>query len=365
MRVLHLLPMNKMSGAEKMALLICKNQQGIENLVVTGGEELARFFEKESITTFQMNFSLKNIVKASKMLKAIVREQKIDIIHAHDNTASMTAYITKSLYRMDVKIVSHIHNCYPWLSTNTIQKSVDQFVRPRYDYNIACGTLVSDFYQENTTYLHDEKCLTLSNAMDMQDIKVMSDEDKVAVKKQFDLPLDKKIIGFIGRFSEQKGLIPFIKELAQHKGKFENSHFLIVGSGEEEVLFKTILAELNLEPYFSLVGFQEDVYQFYPIIDTFFLPSLYEGLPMVLLEAMAYETTVVSMDVGSISEVIDHTQNGFLVEATNYEQFIEQLLEAQKTTKPLGYHAKQTIEQNFNIIHYNKQLKKVYQQLLA
>ena len=56
---------------------------------------------------------------------------------------------------------------------------------------------------------------------------------------------------------------------------------------------------------------------FYPIIDVFFLPSLYEGLPMVLLEAMAFKKAIVSMNVGSISEVIKNGKTGMLIENQN------------------------------------------------
>ena len=64
---------------------------------------------------------------------------------------------------------------------------------------------------------------------------------------------------------------------------------------------------------FILTGFQEDIYKFYPLIDIVFLPSRYEGLPMVLLEAMAFNKAIVSMDVGSISQIIQDGINGYLI----------------------------------------------------
>ena len=71
-----------------------------------------------------------------------------------------------------------------------------------------------------------------------------------------------------------------------------------------EMIENLDMGKLKLEDIFILTGFQEKVNVFYQIIDVFFLPSLYEGLPMVLLEAMAFKKAVISMNVGSISEVI-------------------------------------------------------------
>ena len=73
-----------------------------------------------------------------------------------------------------------------------------------------------------------------------------------------------------------------------------------------------------------LLVFKMIVYKFYPIIDVFFLPSIYEGLPMVLLEAMAFKKAVVSMDVGSINELVTK-ETGVLVRAGAYKEFIDKL----------------------------------------
>ena len=64
-------------------------------------------------------------------------------------TSSLNAYLVKRTFRLDIKVISHIHNCYPFLKGKNFNKLLDSYFRPRYDYNISCGSLVYEFYREN------------------------------------------------------------------------------------------------------------------------------------------------------------------------------------------------------------------------
>lgn len=367
MRCLHILPMNKLSGAEKMALLICRNMKEYEPVVVCGGDNLRSIFEKEGIESYSLNFSNKKILKIILKLKEIIKENDIKILHAHDNYASINAYLTKKLYGLDVKVVSHIHNCYPWLKRNGINKKVDAFFRPRYDYNIACGSIVYNFYSENTSYFNKGKTIILSNAIDTESIDNINSNSLDELIEKYKIPKDKVILGFIGRLEEQKGIIPFIKEVALKKQKFKDCKILLIGNGKQENEVRGLLKELDLEELFILTGFQDDVYKFYPIIDVFFLPSLYEGLPMVILEAMAFKKPIVSMNVGSINEVIKNNDTGILVENNSISNFISQL-ENLKNSKnlqiELGNNAYRYVNKGFNINSYVNKLNQSYKELI-
>lgn len=363
MKCLHILPMNKLSGAEKMALLICKNMKEYESIVVCGGEELKSIFEKEGVKSYALDFSNKNILKTIFGLKKIIKENGIKILHAHDNNASLTAYLTKKLCRGNIKVVSHIHNCYPWLKSNGVNKKIDSFFRPRYDYNIACGNLVYDFYKKNTTYFDEEKTKILSNAIDSKKIYKVKSYYKDNLFKKYNIPKNKTVIGFIGRIDEQKGIIPFIKEISKKKERFRDCKILLIGSGNQESEVRNLLKELNIEELFILTGFQEDVYKFYPLIDIFFLPSLYEGLPMVILEAMAFKKPIISMNVGSIREVIKNNNTGILIENNSISDFISEL-EKLKNNKDLqdklSNNACKYINENFDINSYIDRLSEIY-----
>ena len=201
------------------------------------------------------------------------------------------------------------------------------------------------------------------------DIDYITNVDKREIEeviKKYRIPTNKKVLGFIGRLDEQKGIIPFIKELAMYKDEFSDSVILLVGNGSQEDEIKVLIKELKLEEMFILTGFQDNVNVFYPIIDVFFLPSLYEGLPMVLLEAMAFKKAVISMNVGSISEVINK-ETGILIVQGDYQKFINELIRVKNNkelTTVLGYNAFKLIEEQFNIEGYVKKIIKKYDSII-
>lgn len=366
-KCLHILPMNKLSGAEKMALLICKNMKKFTPVVVCGGKNLSEVFKKEGIESYDVAFLNKNIFKTLRFLKNIIEKNNIKIIHAHDNNASLNSYLVKRIFGLDIKVISHIHNCYQFLKGKNLNKLLDSYFRPRYDYNISCGRLVYDFYKENTKYFRADKTEIVSNAIDIKEINKFDCNNSKDIIEKFNISKDKKILGFIGRLDEQKGIIPFIKELAKHKEYFNDCNFLLVGSGSQEQEIKILIKELNLEEYFILTGFQEETYKFYPIIDVFFLPSLYEGLPMVLLEAMAFKKTIVSMEVGSIGEAINE-KTGILIKSGDYKKFINSLKDIKDDkdkVKRYGEEASNFVSENYNIESYVEKIEKNYNSLIS
>lgn len=364
-RCLHILPMNKLSGAEKMALLICKNMKAYEPIVACGGDELKSVFENNGIKSYSINFSSKRLLGWVPELKKVIKENEIYIVHAHDNRASLNAYLVKKVYGLDIKIISHIHSCYPWLKSENLNKRIDSFLRPNYDYNITCGKVVHDFYNKNSSNLLEGKSLILSNAIDVDYIKNIDVTNSDDVREKYKIPKEKIILGFIGRLCEIKGIIPFIKEFAKSKDNFSDCRVLLVGSGSQENEIKDLIKDLKIEDLFIFTGFQDDVYKFYPIIDIFFLPSLYEGLPMVILEAMAFKKPIISMDVGGISEIING-YNGVLIKAGNYREFIINLMCLKNDLNKAniyGDNAYGFVSENYNISNYINKVEDNYKAL--
>lgn len=368
MRILHLLPMNKLSGAERVGLLICKHMTGVESFVLTGGEELANVFIKEGIEAYPVHFSIKNMLGLTSRLKAFIEEKNIDLIHAHDNLASLAAIITQKRYGLTIKVVSHIHSCYPWLKSKGVHYWIDRWIRPRYDYNIACGKIVFDYYQANATYFKSEATTILSNAIDCEGLTNVSVSRINEIKERFNLESNQTIIGYIGRLVELKGIIPFIKALSSFHEDFHDCKFLIVGSGEQEDEVKQLVEELGLADLFIFAGFQSDVYPFYQLMDIFFLPSLYEGLPMVLLEAVGSGVPTISMNVGSIEEVIIPEKTGVLIEPNDYNEFVKQLVRFKNDAslrEQVAKNGAEHVQSKFNINEYNCLLKSIYEQIMG
>lgn len=367
-KCLHILPMSTLSGAEKMTLSLCKNLKEYEPIVICGGDPLKEVFEENEITTYSTSFDYKNIISNMKFIRSVIKQHNIKIIHAHDNNASIIVYIVKRIYGLEVNIISHIHSCYPWIKNKkSINKKIDGFFRPRYNHNILCGKIVQNFYKQNTDYFKEETSSILSNAVDISELCITSYSEFEDLRTKYNIPENKIVLGFIGRICYIKGIIPFVKEFAKKVDEFKDTVVLLVGTGDQFEEVKELIKVLNLEEYFILTGFQKDIYKFYPLIDIFFLPSLYEGLPMVILEAMASRTPVISMDVGGISEVIVDNYSGFLVEEKNYAQFISKIIELKNDAtlrRKFSSNAFEIISNNFDIQKYCENVEKIYKNFI-
>ena len=91
MKCLHILPMNKLSGAEKLVLILCKNMKKYKPVVICGGDNLNNIFRENGIESYSMDFSIKNIKSTLSQIKTIIKENDIKVVHAHDNNASINA----------------------------------------------------------------------------------------------------------------------------------------------------------------------------------------------------------------------------------------------------------------------------------
>jgi len=125
--------------------------------------------------------------------------------------------------------------------------------------------------------------------------------------------LPRKILGYVGRLSVEKGLTYLIDALAELKAKQTEVHLLIVGEGEQRANLQAQVESLGLRQAVKFLGERADARQIIGALDLLVLPSLTEGLPNVVLEAFAYKTPVVATAVGGVPELVKDGETGWLV----------------------------------------------------
>jgi glycosyltransferase involved in cell wall biosynthesis len=189
-------------------------------------------------------------------------------------------------------------------------------------------------------------------------------------RKTLGLPQNRKIIFSVRRLVYKNGLDTLIESIPLLTRNHPNLLFVVAGKGPSRKLIEDRIKELRIDTNIKLTGFVPDrlLPVYYNAADYFILPSASgEGLPLVLLEAMACELPVIATAVGGTPEIIQHMKNGVLVPPRNPEAMAEalsKLLSEERLGSAIGEKARRIVENSFTWEENLRQLQKIYGEFL-
>lgn len=225
-----------------------------------------------------------------------------------------------------------------------------------------CFLAISEYNYRNLVHFgaNPEKIIYHSVGID---VKKFSRQQPAFVKNNSTI----KIIT-VARLIEEKGLeygIQVIKKLQKNNPEI-NLEYLIIGEGPLEVSLKEL--GLNKIIYFLGSMAQEQVIQEMKKAQIFFLPSIAEALPVVLMEAQVVGLPIVATKIGGISEVIVDGKSGFLVPAKDIKAMVEKmefLIKNHKIRLEMGIYGRKFVEEHYDINKLNSRLVKIFQNLIT
>jgi len=156
-------------------------------------------------------------------------------------------------------------------------------------------------------------------------IRALPAEDRDAIRHKLNLDKDTVCYGFVGRISHQKAVDRAILAFARICQEANNTHLVIVGDGPDLDMMKSLVADLGVSQQVTFTGAANGA-ELMTAFDVFLLPSRYEGMPYVLLEATAKALPVVMTDVGGAHLVVRDGENGFVLPQLQIEQLAERML---------------------------------------
>lgn len=171
---------------------------------------------------------------------------------------------------------------------------------------------------------------------------------------------NKKIIGTIANFYPAKGLNNFIE--AAKQTELADTVFCVIGDGSGRAKLEESIKNLGLNKKVFLIGRVDQAARYLPAFDVFVLPSLKEGFPWSVLEAMAAKLPVIATRVGAVSEVIEDGRNGLVVEPGRPEliaEKIKDLFANELKMKEMGIQANQTVILKFSPEKMVEEIKKI------
>ena len=169
------------------------------------------------------------------------------------------------------------------------------------------------------------------------------------------------VIGTIANFYPAKGL-EYLVRAAYFFQNNDNVVFFVIGDGQERPGLEALIKELGLEQKVFLLGQIPDAFRYLSAFDVFVLPSVKEGFPWTLIEAMAAKLPVIATDVGAMPEIIDDHKNGLLVkpkDPVGLADKIKEILENDRLRNELGIQAHQTVLFKFELDKMVKQVEEL------
>lgn len=301
-----------------------------------------------------------------KRIKSWISNQGVDLVHAHGTRAnSNVLWAARSL---NIPVVYTIHGWSFHDDQNPLVKKVrvlgEKYLTSRSTLNISVSESNKETGQKHFTGF---RSIVVNNGIN---IDAFDPGRKFKdIRKELNIPANAKLVLFLARFTHQKQPLVLLKAFIEAAKKDPDLFLLMVGDGEQKQEAIDIVNASQLKEKILLSPFRQDVPDVLAAADIFVLASLWEGLPIALLEAMAMGKAIIASRVDGTREIIGHKENGFLIETKDLEtNLTNALLEVagnEALRKSMQENARQTIKDRFNASAMARQIEKIYQQVIA
>lgn len=241
----------------------------------------------------------------------ILRQAKIDIIHTHNTQP----FIDGTIGALMSGVKTIIHTDHARNFPDKRRYMFAEWLMSQFAYKIVGVSEHTSHNLAKYEKISPKKIITIMNGIDSSRFDINIDKNKK--KKELGIKKDGPVIGLGVRLTEQKGITYLLKAMPEIIRHFPNITLIIAGAGLLEAHLKNEAFGLKIDKNTIFAGPRLDMPELLKLFDLYVLPSLWEGLPMVLLEAMAAGCPIVATNVGGNYMSIEHGENGSLIEPKN------------------------------------------------
>jgi glycosyltransferase involved in cell wall biosynthesis len=244
---------------------------------------------------------------AAQMLE-ICRQENVTLWHSHDYKSNALGLWLRR--KWPLRLVTTVHGWVQQTRRTPLYYWIDRLCLRRYE-RVICVS--EDLYERCLQIgVPRERCVLVENGIDTAEFSRRASTDEA--KSRLGVRAGRIVVGAVGRLSAEKGfdlLIHAVKQLADAGVDLE---LRIIGEGDARSRLESLISSLALGERVHLPGYRSDVRGLYEAMDLFVLSSIREGLPNVLLEALALEVPIVATRVAGVPRLLQHDVNGWLVE---------------------------------------------------
>jgi len=356
LRICHIISGDLWAGAEIQVAgtaAFLADQPSVQlHAVLFNDGQLAGELRRLGVPVTIIDETRTSIIGILRQLTRFLEAYEFDVVHTHKYKDGVLGAIAAT-YAGVPHVVRTIHGLSEpfagWQRLKSwLYETVDRIILQHCaDLVIAVSTRMAEMLRESGFRPTMVTCI--HNGVDLREVRATRSREEV--RDELGIAPEAVLIGTAGRLSPIKGHAGLLRAAKLMLRADSLAKFLIVGDGPLREQLTAQAAELHMDGACRFLGTRTDVYDLVSAMDIFVLPSLNEGIPMALLEAMALGKPVVAADVGGIPEVVRHGVNGVLVPAGDDRALADACLELARNPQwahALGARARRTIADIFS-----------------
>jgi glycosyltransferase involved in cell wall biosynthesis len=290
----------------------------------------------------------------------LCKERNVNVWHAHDYKSNALGLLVRMFHKMH--LVTTAHGWVRFTSRTPTYYKIDRVCMKRYERVLCVSQDLVERCRESG--IKEDRLTLVDNAIVHTDYKTSA--ATATEKARFGFSPDQVLLGAVGRLSEEKGFDKLLDAVSRLVDEGHNVGLVIAGEGHLKDALQDQIERLELQHCVHLAGYLEDPRALYRAIDIYVLSSLREGLPNVLLEAMASQRTVVTTEVNGIPRLVQDGKNGLIVPTDNTDALTEGIrkcLLSSELRSELAEAGRQTIEEKFSFTRRMKTVVDAYRTL--
>lgn len=313
---------------------------------------------KRNLNIFRINEFSNFDITVFAQIKHIIKSEKINIIHTHETRSDIIGLIVGKL--LGIPVITTLHG---WIENNfksRLLTRLDKSLLRFFDHVITVSNKMKE--QVLLDGVAKENVTALNNALVLENYHRNSEDQ--SFRKEIKVGDQTLLVANIGRLSPEKGQTDFIKSAKLVINQNPDVRFILIGIGNDQANLESLVKQLGFEEKILFLGYRNDMINIYNNIDLVVQSSFTEGMPNVILEALAMEVPVIATDVGGTSEVVINNVTGVLVKPGNPREIsthILKFIENKQIYRQMAINGKNLVNCEFGFDVRTKKLSNIYE----